>query len=290
MIELNVLNETVELSSSGISYIKGDKGDKGDPGEKGDKGDTGSPGAKGDKGDTGAKGDKGDKGDTGSAGAKGDKGDKGEKGDTGEAGTTNYTELTNKPQINSVTLSGNKSLSDIGAQPTLTAGSNISISGNTISATDTTYTAGQNITIQNNVISATGGGSSYSAGDGILISNNVISLDKDIEANTIQTGSNDNNYFQCRKFRGEGTADTYYHAVDFGYAGHNAVDFYDYGGEYTFYQCLSGSKQSATELLKITASDVKYKNKSILNNYPTSAGRYVLQIDSYGNASWVAEQ
>ena len=43
-------------------------------------------------------------------------------------------------------------------QNTLTAGVNISISGNTISATDTTYTAGTGISISNNVISATGGG------------------------------------------------------------------------------------------------------------------------------------
>ena len=40
-----------------------------------------------------------------------------------------------------------------GKQNTLTAGSNISISGNTISATDTTYTAGNGISIQNGVIS-----------------------------------------------------------------------------------------------------------------------------------------
>lgn len=32
-------------------------------------------------------------------------------------GTSDYTQLTNKPQINSVELTGNKSLSDIGAQP-----------------------------------------------------------------------------------------------------------------------------------------------------------------------------
>lgn len=32
-------------------------------------------------------------------------------------GTTDYTQLTNKPQINSVELSGNKSLSDLGIQP-----------------------------------------------------------------------------------------------------------------------------------------------------------------------------
>ena len=33
------------------------------------------------------------------------------------SGATDYTQLTNKPQINSVELSGNKSLSDLGIQP-----------------------------------------------------------------------------------------------------------------------------------------------------------------------------
>ena len=37
----------------------------------------------------------------------------------GGGGTSDYTQLSNKPQINSVTLTGNKSLSDIGAQPTI---------------------------------------------------------------------------------------------------------------------------------------------------------------------------
>ena len=34
----------------------------------------------------------------------------------GGGGTSDYTDLDNKPQINSVTLSGNKSLSDLGIQ------------------------------------------------------------------------------------------------------------------------------------------------------------------------------
>ena len=34
---------------------------------------------------------------------------------SGGGGTSDYTDLENKPQINSVTLTGNKSLSDIGA-------------------------------------------------------------------------------------------------------------------------------------------------------------------------------
>lgn len=38
-----------------------------------------------------------------------------QKSEGGSGGTTDYTDLTNKPQINSVTLTGNKSLSDLGA-------------------------------------------------------------------------------------------------------------------------------------------------------------------------------
>ena len=52
-----------------------------------------------------AKGEKGDQG---------EKGDKGDKGDPGQSGTTRYEDLTDKPQINDATLSGNKSLDDIG--------------------------------------------------------------------------------------------------------------------------------------------------------------------------------
>lgn len=98
-------------------------------------------------------------------------------------------------------------------QPELTAGSNISISGSTISATDTTYTAGtglsltgtefsadtsvlatqsdlagkqdtltagSNITISNNVISATD--TTYTAGSGIDITGDVISADTSVVA------------------------------------------------------------------------------------------------------------
>lgn len=37
-------------------------------------------------------------------------------GGGGGGGTGSYSDLTNKPKINNVTLSGNKSLSDLGAQ------------------------------------------------------------------------------------------------------------------------------------------------------------------------------
>lgn len=42
-----------------------------------------------------------------------------EYGGGGGGGTSDYTQLTNKPQINSVTLTGNKSLDDLGIQSAL---------------------------------------------------------------------------------------------------------------------------------------------------------------------------
>lgn len=59
-------------------------------------------------------------------------------------GATDYNDLENKPQINGVALSGNKSSDDLGLQEKLTAGTNI--------------------TIENGVISASGGGSSIEDG------------------------------------------------------------------------------------------------------------------------------
>lgn len=59
---------------------------------------------------------------------------------------------------------------------------------------------------------------------------------------SFQTGTTAANYFQCQKFRGEGNADTYYHAIDFGYAGHDQVDFYEYGGVWNFWKNTSSTK------------------------------------------------
>lgn len=66
-----------------------------------------------------------------------------------------------------------------------------------------------------------------------------------ITASNFQTGTATANYFQCRKFRGEGDANTYYHAVDFGYSGHDGVDFYEYDPNWNFYKCTTGTKSGA---------------------------------------------
>lgn len=67
-----------------------------------------------------------------------------------------------------------------------------------------------------------------------------------IKSDSIVTGLKGTHYFQCRKFRGEGDASTYYHAIDFGFSGHNQVDFHEYGGTWNFYMNQDGLSTSGT--------------------------------------------
>lgn len=132
-----------------------------------------------------------------------------------EGASDNYEDLNNLPKVNNTTLIGNKTSADLGLQPALTAGDNITIennvisaevpslawgsmtgdiadqtdlqsaldnkqnvitagnnlsfSGNTLNAVDTTYTAGTNITIDsNNVISATAPSSAWGSMTGYI--------------------------------------------------------------------------------------------------------------------------
>ena len=140
--ELVKLTKDIKTSYE-IGEFKGEKGDKGDVGPQGPQGPIGLTGPQGPKGDTGEQGPKGDTGPQGEQGLqgpqgeKGDKGDKGDKGEQGEVGpmgpqgpqgeqgpmgpqgpagsggTTDYNSLTNKPSINGVELSGNKTSSDL---------------------------------------------------------------------------------------------------------------------------------------------------------------------------------
>lgn len=110
-----VANDIKQKSENG--YFNGAKGDKGDPGTPGKDGAPGKDGYTPIKGVDyfdGVKGDKGEKGDRGEQGVKGDRGEQGEQGIQGLPGTTVYSELTDKPIINGVTLEGDKSLSDLG--------------------------------------------------------------------------------------------------------------------------------------------------------------------------------
>lgn len=66
-----------------------------------------------------------------------------------------------------------------------------------------------------------------------------------VSAPSFQTGTGTTNYFQCQKFRSEGDSSSYYHAIDFGYAGHDSVDFYEYDANWKFYSCTTGKKSQA---------------------------------------------
>ena len=75
----------------------------------------------------------------------------------------------------------------------------------------------------NVTITVSGGGGS---GDYLPLTGGTVT--GGITATNFQTGTGATSYFQCRKFRGEGDANSYYHAIDFGYSGHDSVDFYEY--------------------------------------------------------------
>ena len=105
------------IGLTGPQGPKGDTGEQGPQGETGPQGEQGLQGPQGEKGDKGDKGDKGEQGEVGPMGPQGPQGGQGPMGPQGPAGsggTTNYNDLENKPSINGVELSGNKSGNDVG--------------------------------------------------------------------------------------------------------------------------------------------------------------------------------
>lgn len=87
-----------------------------------------------------------------------------------------------------------------------------------------------------------------------------------IAANAIETGTDDAAYFQSRKFRGEGNASSYYHAIDFGYAQHDQVDFYEYGGLWQFWKNTAATK-GGTLMGAITPNGIKEGDTLLKNKY-----------------------
>nr|DAT67355.1 MAG TPA: hypothetical protein [Caudoviricetes sp.] len=73
-----------------------------------------------------------------------------------------------------------------------------------------------------------------------------------LNAEYFSTGEAEESYFRCKKFRGEGNANTYYHAIDYGYAGHNMCDFHEYGGVWNFYKNENGLQNSGILVGAIT--------------------------------------
>lgn len=152
-----------------VSWAVGPQGPAGERGEKGDKGD---PGIQGPKGERGERGERGEKGDPGIQGPRGERGEKGEKGDTGPAGTTDYNELTNKPDLSQYATKEEVNTK----QDTLISGENIKTINNQ------SLLGSGNIDIQGG-----GSGSSYTAGKNIEIVDNTISTTNDLDVTTIKT-------------------------------------------------------------------------------------------------------
>lgn len=93
-------------------------------------------------------------------------------------------------------------------------------------------------------------------------------------ANVFATGTGEGNYFQCQKFRGEGNASTYYHALDFGYAGHNQWDFFEYGGIYNFYQNTTADGSGKVNLFQISPDGVTSHKPLIAESTLTAKGAF----------------
>ena len=99
-------------------------------------------------------------------------------------------------------------------------------------------------------------------------------------APSFQTGADDTAYFQTKKMRGEGNASIYFHAVDWGYAGHDQVDFYEYGATWNFWKCTVDTKDGASKVGAITTSG--WVGSAALSGTPTAptaaAGTNTTQI------------
>ena len=112
----------------------------------------------------------------------------------------------------------------------------------------------------------------FADAEGKVIKNNsTVTIDNTglFTAPYIATGTDKTHYFQSRKFRGEGNADTYYHAIDFGYSGHDQVDFHEYGGIWNFYKNTKGTAADG----KLVASIKPDGFHGNLNGNATSADK-----------------
>ena len=102
-----------------------------------------------------------------------------------------------------------------------------------------------------------------------------------LTAPKIETGTDEANYFQSKKFRGQGDASTYYHAVDFGYANHDMVDFHESGGVWNFYQNTEGKSNTGSLVASIQPDGV---HAPLKGNADTATSATMATQDSDGNA------
>lgn len=111
-----------------------------------------------------------------------------------------------------------------------------------------------------------------------------INSPSDSSSRIITTGTNASSYFQSRRFRGEGTATSYTHSVDFGYSGHDSVDFYEYGKKWRFWvgktwktEPYPDGDESSYMCFGIEEDAVKHKGNTF--TWPTKNGTFALTSD-----------
>ena len=101
----------------------------------------------------------------------------------------------------------------------------------------------------------------------------------------INVGTNTESYFQSRKFRGQGDASTYTHAIDFGYVGHDQVDFYEYGGVYNFWQNQTATATTSTANKVASLQLGKLVERGNTLTYPGKSGTIALTDDITSEAT-----
>lgn len=177
------------------------------------------------------------------------------------ANANNYTHPSTHPAsmitgLASVATSG--SYNDLTDKPTIPAASTVD---SELSSTSTNP-------VQNKVINAALNSKADSSmlSDYLPLAGGVCT--GGVSAPNFRTGTGATNYFQCQKFRGEGDANAYYHAVDFGYSGHDSVDFYEYDPNWNFYKCTTGTKSGAVLVGNINRNG--WNGGAVLSGTPTA--------------------
>ena len=89
-----------------------------------------------------------------------------------------------------------------------------------------------------------------------------------VTAPSFQTGTSESAYFQTKKMRGQGDASDYRHSVDWGYSGHDQVDFYEYGGKWNFYQ--NQSQTNTNRKLVGSILSTGWNGGAVLSGTPTA--------------------
>lgn len=162
-------------------------------------------------------------------------------------GVTDYEAAINLPQINGNTLIGNKTGEELGLQDKLTAGDNITIENNVISATDTTYGPATDTEIGmvkpgDGLEVASDGNISVKAGAGITVDENGVS----------ETPYND--YIE----------DIEVHRIKYEYASNDTISYIDYAIIPATYKPSIIMSDPTNPNTRKVASDFDYEHKPTL--------------------------